>query len=119
VARGALLRHTTTTLLPPYLGWSLALVRNEDYDRNLHPDGRMDQKRRKAGSKRKTIKLSWNPAVVKKDDIDGNDVVEDRLNWIVVSVLPLSSQYPRLTSLEWQNQNCQGQLVRQKPQMDQ
>ena len=92
VAKGALLRHTSSTLLDVGTGWSLGLVIDEYFDPALHPDAyTVRTVYRRGRSKRKgkgQSTIVHDHAVVKKDyTFLGEALVEDRLNYILVGTL--------------------------------
>jgi len=117
VAKGALFRHTSSTLLDIGTGWSLGVVRDEYFDPQLHPDAytvrskRGRSKRKGKGKGKSTI--VHDHAVVKKDyTFKGEALVEDRLNYILVcSMLPIS-QPPTDRLAGWHKENSQGHLDR-------
>ena len=92
VAKGALFRHTSSTLLEVGTGWSLGVVRDEYFDPQLHPDAytvRYKRGRSKRKGKGKST-IVHDHAVVKKDyTFSGEALVEDRLSYILVCTMLL------------------------------
>jgi len=95
VAKGALFRHTSSTLLDVGTGWSLGLVRDEYFDPQLHPDAYTVLHKRGKGKRRGKPKTTivHDHAVVKKDyTFSGEALVEDRLSYILVCTMLLFYQ---------------------------
>jgi len=95
VAKGALFRHTSSTLLDVGTGWSLGLVRDEYFDPQLHPDAYTVLHKRGRGKRRGKPKTTivHDHAVVKKDyTFNGEALVEDRLSYIFVCTMLLFYQ---------------------------
>jgi len=114
VAKGALFRHTSSTLLDVGTGWSLGVVRDEYFDPQLHPDAYTVLRKRGRGKRRGRGKTTivHDHAVVKKDyTFSGEALVEDRLSYILVCAMFLFFPLPQLTSSGWHQKNSQGHLV--------
>jgi len=116
VAKGALFRHTCSTLLDVGTGWSLGVVRDEYFDPKLHPDAytvrfkRGRSKRKSKGKGKSTI--VHDHAVVKKDyTFSGEALVEDRVSYILVRIMLLVLSLSQLTIVGWHEEDCEGHLV--------